>query len=331
MGENKVMTAAEAVGRYVHNGDCLALGGFVTNRRAYGLVHEVIRQKKRNLYLEGGPGSGDTDMLIGSGCVGVIMNSYMANSGYTMVCRRFREAIENGWLLFDDYSLDVQTIQYHGAALGLRYVPVKNMLGSDLAEKWGIPEEQRKRHPKLPDKKYAIAENPFEPGDMLCLVPTPDIDVAFIHVQQASPDGTCRIVGPHFQDADIAIAARHTILSCEELLPDDTLRAEPESNTLPGLCVDAVVPMPWGAHPSQCYGRYDYDSRFYWDYDEASKTQDGFDRFMARTILAAKDHNDYLDDIGRTRLAQLTNLRMHAGYVPGIVRSKPALDKGGAP
>ena len=104
------MTAEQAVSHFVQDGDCLALGGFVTNRRPYALVREIIRQRKRKLYLEGGPSGGDMDMLIGAGCVEIMMVSYIANSGYTMVCRRFRDAVENGRILFDDYSLDVQTM-----------------------------------------------------------------------------------------------------------------------------------------------------------------------------------------------------------------------------
>ena len=49
---SKVMTAEEAVSCFVRDGDCLALGGFVTNRRPYALVREIIRQRKRRLYLE---------------------------------------------------------------------------------------------------------------------------------------------------------------------------------------------------------------------------------------------------------------------------------------
>lgn len=56
--EVKVMTAEEAVSSLVHDGDCIAIGGFVTNRRPYALVRELIRQKKRGLYVEGGPPAG---------------------------------------------------------------------------------------------------------------------------------------------------------------------------------------------------------------------------------------------------------------------------------
>lgn len=315
----KVMTAREAINKYVYDGDCIALGGFVTNRRAYALVREVIKQRKKDLYLESGPAGGDADMLIGAGCVKVIINSYMANSGYTQVCRRFRKAIENKEVLYEDYSLDVQTIAYHGAALGLSYVPVKNMLGSDLLNKWGIPEEIRKKDPKLPDKKFVIQEDPFNPGSKVCCVPTPKIDVALIHVQKASPDGTCRIEGPTFQDTDIAMAARHCIVSCEELVDNEEMHRNPELNTLPGLVVDAVVHAPYGAYPSQCFNYYDYDGIFFSQYDRISKDDRLFQQFLEEYIYNCEDHDEYIDKIGAKRLASL-RVQLGKGYATGLKR-----------
>lgn len=317
--KDKVMTAEQAVRTFVHDGDCLALGGFSTNRRAYGLVREIIRQKKHNIYVEGGPSGGDIDMLIGAGCVAAISLSYIANSGYTMVCRRFRDAVEHGNLLFEDYSLDVHTIAYHGAALGLSYVPVKNMLGSDLVERWGISEEVRAKHPKLPPKKFVIQDDPFHEGRTLCLVPTPDIDVACIHVQMASPDGTCRIQGAQFQDVDIGIAAKHTIISCEELISNEEMRRMPEANTIPGLCIDAVVPMRWGAHPSQCYGYYDYDSQAFLEYDKCSRTQEDFDKYLAEYVDGCQTQEQYLDKIGASHLLSL-EVDREFGYRRGLKR-----------
>lgn len=316
---SKVMSAEEAVARFVHDGDCLAVGGFVTNRRPYVLVREIIRQGRQGLYIEGGPSGGDIDMLIGAGCVRAIMVSYIANSGYTQVCRRFREAVESGTLLFEDYSLDVQTIAYHGAALGLPYVPVKNMLGSDLAEKWGISREERKKHPKLSPEKFIIQEDPFHPGSRVCCVPVPEIDVAVLHAQMASPDGTVRIEGAPFQDLDIAMAARHTIVSCEQLVSNEEIRRHPERNSLTGLCIDAVVHAPYGAHPSQCFGCYDYDGQFYLEYDKASRTQEGFDAFIQEYITDCPGHSDYLDRLGASRLLGL-QIQPGVGYVPGLKR-----------
>lgn len=316
---SKVMTAQEAVERFVHDGDCMAIGGFVTNRRPYALVREVVRQQKKRLYIEGGPSGGDVDLLIGARCVEAIMVSYIANSGYTPVCRRFREAVEQGTLLFEDYSLDVQTILYHAAALGLEYVPLKNTLGSDLEKEWGISREERMKHPKLPAEKFVIQSNPFHPGERMCCFPVPQIDVALIHAQLASPDGTVRIQGAPFQDLDIAMAARHTLVSCEMLVGNNEIRRHPELNSLPGLCVDAVVPAPRGAHPSQCFGCYDYDGPFYVEYDTASRTQETFAEFVRKYITQCPAHRDYLDLLGASRLLAL-DIQPGYGYVPGLKR-----------
>lgn len=316
----KLMTAQEAIAALLHDGDCLALGGFVTNRRAYGLVREIIRQAKRDLYIEGGGSGGDIDMLIGAGCVRALQVSYIANSGFTPVCRRFRAAVEKGTLLCEDFSLDVHTIAYHGAALGLPYVPVKNMLGSDLVRQWGISREERARHPKLPAKKFVIQDDPFRPGSPLCCVPSPQIDVACIHVQMASPDGTCRIMGAPFQDIDIAVAAKRTIVSCETLVSDEAIRQHPERNSLTGLCVDAVVHMPYGAHPSQCFAHYDYDPAMLREYDQASRTDGGFMSFLDAYVNRCPTHEAYLDYVGGARLAAL-RVRPDVGYVPGLKRN----------
>lgn len=322
MNDSKQMSLSDAVAKFVHDGDCLAVGGFVTNRRPYALVREIIRQKKHGLYVEGGPSGGDIDMLVGAGCVTAIMISYIANSGFTAVGRRFKEAVESGNLLFEDFSLDVHTAAYHAAALGLPFVPVVNMLGSDLERVWGISKETRKAHPKLPKEKLAILDDPFNPGKRICCIPAPSIDVALVHTQTASPDGTCRLEGAPFQDIDIAMAARRTIVSCENLISNDDIRREPEKNSLTGLCVDAVIHAPYGAHPSQCFSHYDYDPAMYTEYDKASRTRQGFDTFIERYVMDCPTHEAYLDRIGASALIRL-RVRPDAGYVPGLKSKKP--------
>jgi glutaconate CoA-transferase subunit A len=56
---NKVMSMKEAISKFIHDGDCIALGGFVTNRKPYAAVREIIRQGIKDLYVEGGPAGGD--------------------------------------------------------------------------------------------------------------------------------------------------------------------------------------------------------------------------------------------------------------------------------
>ena len=46
---NKVMTAHEAVKRFVHNGATVGMGGQSIGRCAMALTHEIIRQNIKNL------------------------------------------------------------------------------------------------------------------------------------------------------------------------------------------------------------------------------------------------------------------------------------------
>lgn len=301
----KIYSLTDAISKFVNDGDHIVFGGFTINRKPFAAVNEIVRQGKKDLIGEGGSAGSDWDILIGEGRLKAFINCYIANPGFTSVARRFRKAAENGELLIEDYSQDVLMLQLHAASLGLPYLPVRLMMGSDLIEKWGISKEERQKIDKLPNDKFIIQENPFNPGEKVVMCPAPNLDTAIIHVQQASPDGTCRIFGDEFQDVDIAIASKHCIVTCEEIISDEEIRKDLTKNSIPGFCVDAVVLAPYGAHPSQCYNYYDYDKQFYRDYDKASKTDEGFKKFMDEWTFGVKDHDEYLSKLGTDRLIKL--------------------------
>lgn len=308
---NKVMNLKDAIAKYVEDGDSLCMGGFTTNRKPYAAVYEILRQGQKDFIAYAGPAGGDWDMLIGEGRIKAYINCYTANSGYSNVSRRFRAAVEQGKMLIEDYSQDVVMYMIHAASLGLPYLPVRLMLGSDLVEKWGISKEIRKTMDKLPNDKLIIQENPFVPGETVCLVPVPTIDTTIIHVQKASPDGTCSIEGDEFHDVDAAIAARKCIVTCEELVSNEEMRKNPEKNSVPSFCVDAVVHAPHGAHPAQCYNYYDYDKEMLTQYDQISKTDEDFKAFTKEWVFDLPDHAAYLEKLGVARLLKYKN-------VPGL-------------
>lgn len=285
---NKVMTLHDAVAKYVENGDTICFGGFTTNRKPYAAAYEILRQGQTDFTVWAGPAGGDWDMMIGEGRVKAYLNCYTANSGYTNVSRRFRAAIEQGKLTYEDYSQDVLMLQLHAASLGLPFLPVRLMQGSGLMKYWGISAEQRKAMPSVDDLKAVEIDNPFKPGEKVVAVPTPRLDTAIIHVQQASPDGTCILMGDEFHDVDIAVAARKVIVTCEEIVSDEFIRRDPTLTKVFGECVDAVVRAPYGAWPSQCYGYYDDDDAGLKEYDRASKYQDAEDAKAQLAKAAAK-------------------------------------------
>lgn len=302
---SKIYSLKDAISKYVEDGDVISFGGFTTNRKPYAAVYEILRQGQKNFIAEAGPAGGDWDLLIGEDRVLAYINCYTANSGYTNVSRRFRKHIEEGKLLYEDYSQDVEMLRLHAASLGLPYLPVKLMMGTGLTEKWGISREQRAKIDKLPNEKFVEVENPFKKGDKVIACPVPEIDTAIIHVQMASPDGTCRIIGDEFHDVDIAVAAKKTIVTCEELVSNEYIRRDPTKNSIPAFCVDAVVQVPFGAHPSQCYDYYDYDGDFFKHYNIVSKTEEDFKEFVKEWVYDVEDHEAYLNKLGATRLVNL--------------------------
>lgn len=285
---DKVMSLHDAVAKYVENGDTICFGGFTTNRKPYAAVFEILRQGQGDFTVWAGPAGGDWDMLIGAGRVKAYINCYTANSGYTNVSRRFRAAIEKGELIYEDYSQDVLMLQLHAASLGLPYLPVRLMQGSSLMTEWGISAEKRKTMPTVDNLKCVEVENPFEPGQKVVAVPVPRLDTAIIHVQQASPDGTCIIMGDEFHDVDIAVAARKVIVTCEEIVSDEYIKRDPTLTRVFGQCVDAVVRAPYGAWPAQCYNYYDDDDAGLKEYDKASRYQDAGDAKAQLAKAAAK-------------------------------------------
>ena len=179
-------------------------------------------------------------------------------------------------------------LQLHAASLGLPFLPVRLMQGSGLTKYWGISKEQRAEMPSVDNDKYVMVDNPFNPGEQVVAVPVPKLDTAIIHVQKASPDGTCIIEGDEFHDVDVAVAAKKVIVTCEELVSDEYIRRDPTLTRVFGECVSAVVHVPYGAWPSQCYNYYDCDGNALKEYDKASKYQDAEDAKVQLAKAAAK-------------------------------------------
>ena len=334
---SKIMTMQQAVSRFVQSGDTLSFSGFTTNRKPYAAVHEILRQGQTDFTLWGGPAGGEQDLLIGEGRVRIFINCYTANSGFSNVLRRYRAAIEQGKILFEDYSMDVVMMMFHAAALGLAFLPIRLMQGSDLVNMWGVSREVRANEPTLDNEKLVIVENPFSPGEQVVALPIPRIDCAILHVQQASPDGTCVIEGDEFGDVDMAVASRKTIVTCEEIVSNEYIRRDPTRPRIFGACVDAVVHAPYGAWPSQCYGYYDDDVDALREYDSASRYYDAEDAarilqaealkkgiaydpekqvetfvdYLEKYVYSVPDHAALLDKLGAARLIGLKN-------VPGL-------------
>jgi glutaconate CoA-transferase subunit A len=318
---DKVVSLDDTVRNLIRDGAHISFGGFTVNRAPVAVAHEMIRQEIRDLHVYMHSGGQALDPLIGAGCVRAVEIAYGANGRFAPTCVRFRKAVEHGELLVEDYTNYQMTLRFQAGAMGVPFLPVRSGMETDIVKRWGFDAEMRQRDPRLSNRKLVVMDDPFAEGDPepIVLVPAINPDVTVIHVQQADTQGTVRIAGLTFADVEQARAARHVIVTCEELVEPEVLRAEPDRNQIPFFAVDAVVHVPYGAHPTACYGFYDYDAQHLNNYRTLASDDAQFAAYLDEYVTGVSDHAEYLEKIGAEAFERIRAVPPF-GYAPGLAR-----------
>jgi glutaconate CoA-transferase subunit A len=302
---SKVTSLREAVRSFIFDHAHISIGGFTVNRNPMAAVHEIIRSKARDLHLYVHSNGQGVDELIGAGCVKSVEIAYGANGRFAPTCVRFRKAVEQRQIGIEDYTNYQMTLRFLAGAMGLPFLPCRSALGTDIVETWGFSEQTRMNDPKLPDKKLDILDNPFgrwADTSKVVLVPAINPDVSFIHVQEADSQGTCKIMGLSFADVEQAKASKRLVITCERLVDTETMRKHPEQNQIPGIYVDAVVEVPYGAYPTACYRCYDYDPVYLHEYFRDAQEDVRNDANRQRYVYNLEKHQELLELVGPERL-----------------------------
>lgn len=317
--QDKLMTPAEAVKRFIKDGCQLALGGFTVNRNPMAIAYEIVRQGIKDLHVVCHSQGQSFDVLIGAGSVRRVEVAYGANGRFASTCVRFRKAAERGEIEVEDYSNNQMSLRFLAGSLGLPFIPTHSGFETDILAKEGFSAQARGKG-KVSRRKFGIAKNPFEAEEQnVLLLPALNPDVALIHAQYVGDEGTVRINGLTFADIEEAKSADKLIVTCEEIIPREFIRMDPDQNSLPSFLVDAIVPVPYGAHPTGCRLFYDYDAKHLNMYREAAKGEDSFRSYLKEWVYGMENHEAYLDRIGGARLMAI-KANSVIGYTPGLDR-----------
>jgi glutaconate CoA-transferase subunit A len=138
-------------------------------------------------------------------------------------------------------------------------------------------------------------------------------------VQKADSQGTVRIEGLPFADVEQAKAARYVIVTCEELVESNVLRANPNQNQVPFFCINAVVPIRFGAYPTACYQHYDYDPIYLNQYRHFAMDDAKYDDYLNKFIFGVSDQKQLIDLIGKDRIEAI-RANPRTGYAIGLDR-----------
>lgn len=284
----KIMTAAEAVSRFVFDGAIIGMGGQTIGRSAMSIYHEIIRQKKKDLTLVGCNLSIPMDLLVGAGLVRRTEcgTGNLERFGTTFC---WRKAIEQGRLENEDYSHLAMVTRFLAGEMGLPFMPIQSLLGSDILHKKAAST----------GKKFEVVNNPWNPGEKVVLLPALNPDVSIIHVQKSDELGNLIIEGFLTHEPEMIRASKTVIASCEEIIPSEEIRKYPERTTIPYVYMRAIVLQPWGAHPTSTYRCYQYDSEHILEYQRCAREGGtAFREYLEKYIHSCQSFDEYLEKVG---------------------------------
>ena len=302
--KDKRISAREAIAEYVHDGDVLVIGNY-TLGMACGLVHEIVRQKKRGLTHCSQSGHVIDEVLVAGGCVDRLITAFVLNAGGPEGGSAVGRAWKRGKLEIEDYTNYNYNARLMAGMHGFRFMQVfEGIIHTDLFKKRSF----------MGEDKYKVIKCPFSGKDTV-LVPALNPDVCVIHVQRADKFGNAQYWGAMGSVQAAALASKRIVVSCEELVEHDVVKASPNFTIIPAFRVDAVVEMPWGAHPSDVLGYYNSDRVAWALFMEALKTEAGTAAWLDEWVYGVRDHNEYIKHcIERFGIESLNNIRARAFY-----------------
>jgi glutaconate CoA-transferase, subunit A len=233
--KSKVIPLAETAA-LIGKDDNLALGGMTLYRRPVAFVRELLRRSDTQSYaltLVTFTASYESDLLVGAGLVKRVRTCYFGMEAFGLA-PMFTQAANLGDLEISEETEASLGFGLRAALANVGFMPGRGWLGTDL--------------PKLrPDVKTVI--DPYT-NETLIAFPAIPVDVAVVHALKADPFGNAVIGGNMGVDSELAILAKTTIVTAEEIV-EKLDKADISSPT-----VDYVAHAPRGAWPTSCHPLY---------------------------------------------------------------------------
>jgi glutaconate CoA-transferase subunit A len=280
---DKVMSLEEAAA-LVPDGASVGIGGSTLSRTPMAMIWALIRAGRKDLCCARSITSSEGELLFASGVSGHIVTSWFSQGIVWGVSRIMRLYTEEKRARFEEWSHMAVGLRFRAGAMGVPFLPMRSMMGSDLTG-------------QLAEVKYI--DCPFT-GEKLVLVPALNPDFALIHVQRCDPYGNAQIDGLPFMDLDLALAANGVILTTERIVSNDQIRRAPDHTKIPFLAVEAVVEVPFGSAPHECYGHYEPLFKHLDDYAARLRRdpEQGIRSYLERYFYTPKSWSEYLDLLG---------------------------------
>ena len=311
---DKRMTVRQAVNELIHNGDYLAVGGFGTNRIPTAVLHEILRQGKKELGLSGHTATHDFQILAAGGAINRVDVAYVIGLEARGLSRVARRLFEEAKIQVCEWTNAALAWRYKAAVMGVPFVPARVMFGTDTYRR----------------SAARTVTCPFT-GQKLLALPALYPDVGVIHVHRADKFGNCQIDGINVADYDVARASKRVIITAERIVDEEVIRADPTRTIIPGYCVDAVCEVRYGSYPGDMPYEYFSDEDHLRQWLAADSKPETLQPFLDKYVYGTEDFAAYLQLCGgEERMEGLRRLELLEPEEPAGSKATDGQDDGGA-
>ena len=280
----KVMSAPEAIEQFVNDGDHLVIGNYTVGT-CMELVFEIVRQGKKGFTLYSQSGILDVELLVAAGAVDRLGAPYVLRSGGRNGGSAVERALQEGSLQMEDYTNYNYNARLMAGMHGFSFMQVfEGIMATDLFKKRSF----------MGDDKYRVIECPYT-GKNIVTVPAANPDVCIVHVQRADKFGNAQYWGAIGSVPAAALASKRIIITCEEIVDTDIIRSSPHHTIIPAFRANAVIEVPWGAHPTEVVGHYNMDKLMYGLFIMAAAGGESLKQWMDEWVFNCQDRQAYLD------------------------------------
>ena len=294
----KRMSVPDAISQFVNDGDHLIIGNYTVST-CMELVFEIIRQGKKGFTVYSQSGILDVELLVAAGAVDRLVTTYVMRSGGRAGGSAVERALQDGSLLLEDYTNYNYNARLLAGMHGFSFMQVfEGIMVTDLFQKRSF----------LGEDKYRVIKCPYTGKDVVT-VPAANPDVCIVHVQRADKFGNAQYWGAVGSVPTAALASKRIIITCEELVDTEIIRSSPHHTIIPAFRADAVVEVPWGAHPTEVPGHYNQDKLMWGLFIMAAAGGDSMKEWMDEWVFGCRDRQAYIDHyiekFGSDRLQKL--------------------------
>ena len=221
------------IGRYIKPGSFVGIGGGWSCNKPMAIVREIIRQEIGGLKVMSVTGGWEMEWLLAAGLVDHLVFSFLSLEFFGLPAN-FRLAAERQTVKLTEIEGCSMIKGLEAAKFGLPFAAFRGPKGSDIVAE--------------AEELYQTVRCPFT-GQELTAIQAIIPDVAIIHAQKADAAGNVQMIGTSASDLDMAMAAKAVIVTVEEIVTADEIRASKSATKLFRNDVDLVIHCPMGASP----------------------------------------------------------------------------------